>query len=396
MILMTLPASSLAQDKDAFRTEASAAAAKLRALGEPKDRCSLGAVVGEGAVVTRTFAPTPLVPGDRLTSLNGTELAGKSVDEIVTVLRAIGPAAVIPARIDRGGKILDAQVTCSNSRSMMTALVEGLDDAATGKFDDCVSVFAQRPDLGTYGAGVRARCASLSKDRKRYNLPQLAYDAMRMMLEDAQWVPKPRADLIGRLHSIEGFITQGLGSSRYTELVEITKRWPGGEGVYEAGAPDWRLFRRNAEAALRGKLIDPDSARIEWPHGFLYGTWKPLLSKRIDGYWSCGLINARNRMGGYTGSTSFVVVLDRSGWVQFTDIGTGRDFDILSAQCAKSGNMLPSPPPELAGAATAAATTPLSIADELKKLAELRASGAITEAEFQAAKQKLLGTPRQP
>lgn len=77
-------------------------------------------------------------------------------------------------------------------------------------------------------------------------------------------------------------------------------------------------------------------------------------------------------------------------------MGTGRDFDILSSQCGKSVKLLPSPPPELTGTGfIAPAASTVSIADELKKLAELRASGAITEAEFQAAKQKLLGTPQE-
>jgi hypothetical protein len=169
--LVTLPAAAFAQDKDVFRAEARAAADKLRAAGEPKDRCSLGAVVGDGAVVTRIFAQTPLAAGDRLIALNGTDLAGKSVDEIVVLLRGIGPMAVVPARVERGGKILALQVTCSNSRVMMAALLEGLDDAAAGKFDDCARLFGQRQDLGTYGAGIRVRCASMSKDRKQYNLP---------------------------------------------------------------------------------------------------------------------------------------------------------------------------------------------------------------------------------
>jgi hypothetical protein len=393
--LAALPAAAHAQDKDAFRAETRMAAAKLRSAGEPKDRCFIGGVVGEGAIVTRIVSPTSLMPGDKLVALNGVALSGKSVDDIVVQLRGIDPAAVVPVRVERGGKALDLQVSCSNARPVMTALLEGLDQAAAGKFDDCVTALSQRQDLGTYGVMIKAQCASLSKASKGYNLPQLAYDAMRMMLEDAQWVAAPRTELIGRLHASEAFITQGLGEARYRELVDITKRWPGGQGAYESGAPDWALFRRNAEAALREKLIDPESGRIEWPYGFTYGTWKPLLGKRVDGYWSCGLINARNRMGGYTGSTYFVVVLDRNGLVQYSDMGTAQDFDIISTQCSKSVKLLPAAPPELAGSSTGSSSAPsVSIADELKKLADLRASGAITETEFQAAKQKLLGTPQ--
>ena len=46
--------------------------------------------------------------------------------------------------------------------------------------------------------------------------------------------------------------------------------------------------------------------------------------------------------------------------------------------------------PELANAPDGDATGRLGVADELAKLAELRAKGVITEAEFEAQKHKLL------
>lgn len=391
LTMAALPTAALAQSKDAFRAQARSAAAQLRSAGEPKDRCSIGGVIGEGGVMMRTFSDAGLKPGDQLVTLNGTDVSGKSIDEMVALLRGVGPVAVIPVRVERAGQHLDLQVTCSNSRPAMAALLDGLDQAAAGKFDDCVTAFGGQ-DLGSYGAVVKAQCASFSKNSERYNLAQLAYDAMRMVVEDAHWVPGARTDVVTRLHAVEGLITQGVGAGKYQELVSLARKWPGAESLYDAAAPDWALFRRNAEAALTAKLIDPESGRIEWPYGFLYGSWKPLLAKRVEGYWTCGLINARNRMGGYTGSTFFVVVMDPNGRVQYSDMGSGRDFDILSSQCSKSVKLLPTAPPEFAGAATGATRTPpVSIADELKKLVELRSSGALTETEFQAAKQKLLG-----
>jgi hypothetical protein len=120
------------------------------------------------------------------------------------------------------------------------------------------------------------------------------------------------------------------------------------------------------------------------------------MSKRIDGYWSCGLINARNRMGGYTGSTAFVVVLDPAGYVKYAEIGESKDFDLLTATCSNSVKHLPPPPRELlasqAGERSAGSSSP-SLADELQKLVDLRNSGALTEEEFQAAKKQLLGSP---
>lgn len=394
--VMSIPTAASAQSKDQFRDESKASAAQLRALGEPKDRCSTGAYVGQSGVITRTFAATPLSVGDRILSIGQTDLSSKGPDEIIALLRATAPDAVVSIKVLRQGQPVELQLTCSNARPAMEALLIGLDQAAGGKFDECVTTFGQRNDFGLYGALVKTQCASYSKKSKRYDLGQLSYDAMKMMIEDAHWAPGMREEVVGRMRATEGLITQSLGSNRYDELVSLSRRWPGGEQVYDASAPDWGLFRRKAEASLRGRLVDPDSARIEWPFGFTYGTWKPVLAKRLEGYWTCGLINARNRMGGYTGATSFVVVLDRAGNVQYADMGSGRDFDFVSSQCGNSVKFLPAAPPEFAAATMSTTpTSPASIADELKKLVELKDSGALSEAEFQAAKQKLLGTTDQ-
>lgn len=208
--LAAVPTASLAQNKDTFRGQARTAAAQLRSAGEPKDRCSIGGVVGEAGVVMRTFSETGLRPGDQLVTVNGTNVSGKSIDEIVALLRGVAATAVIPMRVERAGKPLDLQVTCSNSRPAMTALLAGLDQAAAGKFDDCATAFGARQDLGSYGAALRVQCASLSKNSENYNLADLTYDAMRMMVEDAHWVPGVRTDVVGRLHAVEGLLTQGL------------------------------------------------------------------------------------------------------------------------------------------------------------------------------------------
>jgi hypothetical protein len=197
--------------------------------------------------------------------------------------------------------------------------------------------------------------------------------------------------VIAQLRNSEGTITRGQGQARFQALIDATKRWPGGESDYASSTPDWALFRRNAETALRSSLFDPDSARIQWTHGFLMGKWKPFLSKPVEGYWTCGSINARNRMGGYVGSNAFVVVLDANGSVKYSEMGESRDFDVLGASCAKSVSILPPAPPELTGdPASAGSNTGNSLADELKKLADQRKSGGLSETEFQAAKAKLL------
>ena len=81
--------------------------------------------------------------------------------------------------------------------------------------------------------------------------------------------------------------------------------------------------------------------------------------------------------------------------IKYVEIGEQRDYDLLTAQCTGSAKFLPPPPAQLVrdgGEAPAPATQP-SLADELKKLADLRNSGVITEPEFEAAKKKLLASP---
>ncbi|MBU7589198.1 MAG: SHOCT domain-containing protein [Sphingopyxis terrae] len=158
-----------------------------------------------------------------------------------------------------------------------------------------------------------------------------------------------------------------------------------------AGRLDYGLFRRNSEAAIKADLIDPSSAQIDWPYGFTYGTWKPFLRKRVSGYLTCGRVNAKNRMGGYVGSTAFVVVLDKSGAVIFKRVGDGGPYDLVEGSCQKSVSMLPPPQRELTNRAPSAASGN-SIADQLAKLAELKESGALTQEEFEAAKRRLLGS----
>jgi hypothetical protein len=342
-------------------------------------------------VVIRTNGTSALRPGDKLLSLNGASTAGKTPEEVVAILRETPPTAVLAASVERDGHPMEVSVTCTNARPTTEPTLAALDFAARGKFDECVSTISQVAYIDTNVATLRAQCAVVSRNPDKYDMSALGAQLLEMGIEDARYAPSLRADVVQRLHNAEGAIIQGQGAARYRALVAATKRWPGGETLYASSAPDWALFRRNAESALRNRLIDPDSARIQWPHGFTMGTWKPFMSKAIEGYWTCGLINARNRMGGYTGSTAFVVVMDPSGSVKYSEVGESRDYDLLTASCSKSVKMLPPPPAEL----TAVAATPGnggtgSLADELKKLVDLRSSGALTEAEFQAAKAKLL------
>lgn len=45
-------------------------------------------------------------------------------------------------------------------------------------------------------------------------------------------------------------------------------------------------------------LVDPDSAKFYWPYGFFNAG---------DRLVTCGFVNAKNRMGGYSGKSSIIV-----------------------------------------------------------------------------------------
>lgn len=150
--------------------------------------------------------------------------------------------------------------------------------------------------------------------------------------------------------------------------------------------PDFGVWRRNAERAVRSRLVDPDSAQFQWPNGFMIGTWKPILGKRVSGWVTCGIVNAKNRMGGYTGASYFVVVMN-SGTVSFLDMDDGNNFKFVEASCRKSSF----PSPQSGMRVQSRQDSEKSVADEIAKLANLRDRGVITEGEFQAQKHKLLG-----
>lgn len=99
-----------------------------------------------------------------------------------------------------------------------------------------------------------------------------------------------------------------------------------------------------AERQLRDTLIDPDSGRFEWPYGFAQMSLKPLLGKRRVGYFTCGHVNARNRMGGYTGRAWFYVLV-RDGALIDYQIGMNEEIDTASVLCEDSVKKGELPPP---------------------------------------------------
>lgn len=136
-----------------------------------------------------------------------------------------------------------------------------------------------------------------------------------------------------------------------------------GSHIYGA-PPSWNDYRQIAEAEIASRMIDPESARISWVTGYAKGWTKPFLGMRVDGYIACGGVNAKNRMGGYTGTSWFMVIVDYDRVLSLTiDKGEGS----AAGDCRKMMREGRLPPVPQAAAITA--TTPSGAGD--------RASGQI-------------------
>lgn len=154
--------------------------------------------------------------------------------------------------------------------------------------------------------------------------------------------------------------------------------------------PDFGKMREIAEGHIRSLLIDPNSAEFSWPHGFTNSSWKPLLRKRVEGFVTCGFVNAKNRMGGYVGKNAFVIVMNDYR-VDFAQLGDGGSYDLVAGSCAKSAGRFVAPQAGmLSRAAESEPNRLVGVADELAKLADLRDRGVISSEEFEEQKSKLL------
>lgn len=91
-------------------------------------------------------------------------------------------------------------------------------------------------------------------------------------------------------------------------------------------------MRAQIETGTKQVLKDPESARF----GTIAGARTP------DGNISvCGMVNAKNSFGGYTGEQPFFGVLHPTGYFEFRTMG-GSDGDRLGLRmvCQKSGVLI--------------------------------------------------------
>jgi len=111
--------------------------------------------------------------------------------------------------------------------------------------------------------------------------------------------------------------------------------------------PSWESAVAMGTAAIKARLTDPDSARIEWPYNFIPGALRARIGKRQTGYWTCGYVNSRTISGGYGGRRAFLIMLN-SGTVISLSIGEADGLDPAGQTCPdaiKRGMLPPSPAP---------------------------------------------------
>ena len=99
--------------------------------------------------------------------------------------------------------------------------------------------------------------------------------------------------------------------------------------------PDLIAAQATAETTIKSSLYDPSSAEFQWPFAWAGGYWKPVLQGKRVGWWTCGLVNAKNRMGGYVGFQNFAVVFFNDSLIHY-EVGTGREYDFTNLGCGKA------------------------------------------------------------
>lgn len=98
----------------------------------------------------------------------------------------------------------------------------------------------------------------------------------------------------------------------------------------------WENWRATIESAITDRLIDPHSAEYKWSSLFVHASWKPdLFEKRVSGWVTCGYVNSKNRMGGYSGKMAFSAVIENNVIKHLSIDSPGKELN--SYLCEKAG-----------------------------------------------------------
>jgi hypothetical protein len=384
--LLIVPSAAVAGPDEIMRDSARAEAAKLRSEGWPRDRCYVGVNLFNNTVIAGNGK---LLPNDKLLFINATNVEKDTTDELGKVLNSLPPNIPITVQVRRGREIVNVEQPCGNGADYERPYLKALDLAGEKKWYDCVDALAGKPDDALY-LNLRARCARVSRKASEYPVQQWVDTtarhavAMGAFAQD-NWKRVATALLKARMD---------VSPSIYESLVADVKAWDGGK-TWDTVQPDLAAMREAAERGVKNRLIDPQSAIIEMPYDFIYGTWTPAFTgTSFEGYMTCGTVNAKNRMGGYTGSTFFISVVDETGFEKYTDMDSAtleyiRPVDNACAQLTPKLKLVGPVDRAQSSAETPQILKP-SMAQELEKLAELHSKGTLSDLEYAAAKARVI------
>ncbi|WP_205664896.1 SHOCT domain-containing protein [Tsuneonella suprasediminis] len=384
--ILCMSTAAIAGPDEDMRDAARAEASKLRAEGWPKERCYAGVSLFNNVV---TEGNGTILAGDELLYIGDTSVEKATTDEIAKTLSSTPPNGTITVQVRRNGQVQNATQKCGNLADYQRPYLEALDFAANKKWYECIDALASRPDDPFY-LNLRVRCARVSRKAAEYPIQQWMDKGYRRSIAMGVYMPDSWFGIATSL--LKG--RYDVSPSVYDSLVDQVKGWDDGK-TWASVQPDYTAMRRAAEKGVKLRLIDPQSAIIDMPYDFIYGSWSPAFTgTRFEGFMTCGTVNAKNRMGGYTGSTFFISVIDEAGFEKYTDMDSSaskyiRPVDNACSQLVKKLKYFDEQSEATVDAPSSNAGKP-SMAQELEKLAALRASGALSDEEYAAAKARVL------
>lgn len=97
---------------------------------------------------------------------------------------------------------------------------------------------------------------------------------------------------------------------------------------------------RRITTHLQASLVDPESARFVLPFGFTpqLSTWR-IWGVPETGYFTCGVVNSRNRMGGYAGFAVFIGIIRADGSVETTLDGDSHLLERICEEKRQQGQL---------------------------------------------------------
>lgn len=390
--LFVASSAAVAGPDEDLRDAALAEATKLRGEGWPIERCYTGARFYNNILVEGNGT---ILAGDKLLYINATSLENATTDEVGKALGSIPPNERITLQVDRNGKVLNLEQQCGNLADVQRPYLLALDLAGKKKWYECIDMLADQSNDSLF-LDLRARCAKVSRKANEYPIQEWVDKSMRNGIAMGAYAKDSRVELAKALLKAR-FDTS---ITTYTKLTADVKAWDEGK-TWGQIQPNYAAMKQAAERGVKARLVDPQSAVIEMPYDFIYGAWTPAFTgNRFEGFMTCGTVNAKNRMGGYTGSTFFISVIDETGFEKYTDMDSTtseylRPVDNGCAQLVKKLNYIGDTNSSSTENKSQASNGP-SMAQELEKLADLYAKGALSNDEYATAKARVLAgeTPK--